>query len=121
MERKKVGGRFVAGSEGDVRPKKPAVGAPRPRYCRSFTRKRVAEALPEIVEKFLDEAKKGSIPHAKALTALSGLDRGEVVPAVVTRRGKSFADRLIEEIRLGRAAEEARAGKAAPEGAGTVE
>jgi hypothetical protein len=70
---------------------------PRPRYCRTFTRKRVAEALPEIVEKFVEQAKQGSVPHARALAALGGLDKGDVVPQVVRRRGKSLGRQLMEE------------------------
>ena len=50
------------------REKKSAGGAPRPKHCRTFTRAKVAEALPEIVETFVEEAKKGSIAHAKMLT-----------------------------------------------------
>jgi hypothetical protein len=72
-------------------------GPPRPKYCRTFTRKRVAEALPEIVEKFVQQAKQGSVPHARALAALGGLDKGDVVPAVVRRRGKSLGRQLMEE------------------------
>lgn len=71
--------------------------APRPRYCRTFTRRRVAEALPEIVEKFVQQAKRGSVPHARALAALGGLDKGDVVPKVVRRRGKSLGQQLMEE------------------------
>jgi hypothetical protein len=70
---------------------------PRPKYCRTFTRKRVAEALPEIVEKFVQQAKQGSVPHARALAALGGLDKGDVTPAVVRRRGKSLGRQLMEE------------------------
>jgi hypothetical protein len=70
---------------------------PRPKYCRTFTRNRVAEALPEIVEKFVQQAKRGSVPHARALAALGGLDKGDVVPAVVRRRGKSLGRLLMEE------------------------
>ena len=77
---------------------KAAAGAPRPRYCRTFTRKRVAEVLPRIVERFVEEAKKGSVAHAKALMTLGGLDRSEVVPKVKRRRGKSFAKLLIERL-----------------------
>jgi hypothetical protein len=70
---------------------------PRPRNCRTYTRKRVAEALPEIVEKFVQQAKQGSVPHARALAALGGLDKGDVVPKVVRRRSKSLGQQLMEE------------------------
>lgn len=104
--RKRVAGRFVAdGSavkEGEPLPVKVEVMAPappRPKYCRTYTRKRVAEALPEIVEKFVAEAKKGSVAHAKALANLGGLDKGDVVPKVVKRRGKGVAVLLLEALK----------------------
>ncbi len=84
-------GTFVSAGEG-----KRAVGAPRPqaRYCRSYTRRRIAEALPEIVETFVDEAKKGSIPHTKMLTNLAGLDKRE---APTAKKRKKSAVRLLLE------------------------
>ena len=102
MERKRVAGRFVRESvDGDggaqTVGRKDRGGAPRPRHCRTFTRAKVAEALPEIVERFVEEAKKGSIAHTKMLTALGGLDKGEA-RAVKKRRGKSAVGKLIEKI-----------------------
>src|ERR1700677_2169415 len=102
MERKRVAGRFVRqglGGDGGARveEKKVAVGAPRPKYCRTFTRARVAEALPEIVERFVEEAKKGSIAHAKMLTNLGGLDKGEG-PQEKKRRGKSVVRLLLDDL-----------------------
>ena len=83
MDRKRVAGRFVRenldGDGGAQRTENS--GAPRPKHCRTFTRAKVAEALPEIVERFVEEAKKGSIAHAKMLTTLGGLDKAET-PAV---------------------------------------
>jgi hypothetical protein len=63
----------------------------------------VAEALPEIVDRFVEEAKKGSIAHAKMLTTLGGLDsahssKGET-PEVKKRRGKSAVAKLMEKMR----------------------
>jgi hypothetical protein len=102
MERKRVAGRFVReGLDGDGALKqdvsKGVGGAPRPKNCRTFTRAKVAEALPEIVERFVEEAKKGSIAHAKMLTTLGGLDKNET-PAVQRRRGKSAVGKLIEKM-----------------------
>jgi hypothetical protein len=97
MERMRKAGRFVredALDEGKPETKA-AVSAPRPRYCRTFTRKRVAEALPEIVEAFAREARKGSVAHMKMLANLGGLDKGEL-PVVKKRRGKSVVRRLLE-------------------------
>jgi hypothetical protein len=102
MERKRVEGRFVReGLDGDGGAKagesKGAVKPPKPKQCRTFTQARVAEALPEIVERFVEEAKNGSIAHAKMLTTLGGLDKGET-PAVKKRRGKSAVLKLMEKI-----------------------
>lgn len=102
MERKRVRGRFVReGLDGSVgaKPAEAAVAVaetPKPASCRSFTRARMAEALPEIVQKFVEEAKKGSIPHAKMLSNLGGLDKGEM-PA--QRRGKSSVRSLVEKLK----------------------
>jgi hypothetical protein len=102
MERKRVAGRFVRenldGDGGtDAGERKALSGSPRPKQCRTFTRAKVAEALPEIVHRFVEEAKKGSIAHAKMLTALGGLDKAEMT-AVKKRRGKSAVGRLIEKM-----------------------
>src|SRR5260370_11045569 len=102
MERKRVAGRFVRqGLDGDGAAKqgesKGVGGARRPKHCRTFTRAKVAEALPEIVDRFVEEAKKGSIAHAKMLTALGGLDKAET-PEVKKRRGKSAVGKLIEKM-----------------------
>ena len=97
MERKRKGGRFVRedGVDDVKQELKAAVGAPRPRQCRAFTRKKVAEALPKIVEAFAEEAKKGSVAHMKMLANLGGLDKGEL-PVVKKRRGKSVVRRLLD-------------------------
>jgi len=111
MVRKRVAGRFVRetadGAEVEVAATDGAAGqvertvltaAPRAKHCRTYTKKRVAEALPAIAERFVEEAKKGSIQHAKVLIRLSGLD-GKDVPRQAKRRGKSLAGRLLEELR----------------------
>ena len=72
--------------------------APKARHCRTFTRARVAEALPDILKTFVEHAKSGSIPHAKLLTALAGLDKGEVQDRLKRRR-KSAVTLLMEEMR----------------------
>jgi len=90
MERMRKAGRFVRedGLDEGKPETKAMVSAPRPRYCRTFTRKKVAEALPKIVEAFAEEAKKGSIQHMKILTKLGGLDQGEM-PVTKKRRPRS--------------------------------
>lgn len=104
--RKRVAGRFAREecAEGVSEPakekeKQARVAAPQPKYCRTYTRRRVAEALPEIVEKFVEEAKKGSVAHAKALANLGGLDKGDVVPKATKRRGKGVAGLLLEALK----------------------
>ena len=102
MKRKRVAGRFVKDvGEEETEPAKAkpaAVGAPRPRGCRTFARNRMAEALPEIEEALVDKAKGGSVAHAKALAELSGFTRTEKVEPQKKRRGMSFAGRLLEEL-----------------------
>lgn len=104
MDRKRVAGRFVResldGDGGVPAEKKRGGGSPRPKNCRTFTRAKVAEALPEIVQTFVEEAKKGSIAHAKLLTTLGGLDKSET-PAEKKRRGKSSVRLLMEKIARG--------------------
>jgi hypothetical protein len=112
MRKRRENGRFVQGpgvgaekvsvdverkADGEPKAARELPAPPRPKYCRTFTRKRVAEALPEIVEKFVQQAKQGSVPHARALAALGGLDKGDVTPTVVRRRGKSLGRQLMEE------------------------
>jgi hypothetical protein len=103
MERKRVAGRFVReGLDGDggAQPaaNKGAGRAPRPKQCKTFTRAKVAEALPEIVKTFVEEAKKGSIAHAKMLTTLGGLDKSEAPALEKKRRGKSTVGKLLEKM-----------------------
>jgi hypothetical protein len=109
VERKRVAGRFVRqGLDGDggvqgagekaAGADGAAVKGPRPKFCRTFTRARMAEALPEIVERFVEEAKKGSIAHAKMLANLGGLDKGEVPETTKRRRGKSAVEKLLEKM-----------------------
>jgi hypothetical protein len=69
-----------------------------PENCKSFAKRRMAEALPLIAEKFVEEAKKGSIQHAKVLMQLSGLDVKEN-PKYARTKGKSLAGRLLKALR----------------------
>ncbi len=124
MPRKRVGGRFareraeMEESGGEVQaPEVEAgravatrAGAPRPKQCRSFTRKRMAEQMPGLVEMLLKQAHEGSLGHLKILVQLAGLDKGEVTP-VVKRREKSLETILLEqwEKDAAREAEEAAA------------
>ena len=96
MERTKAGeGCAREGLEGETeaRPKKKL----QPRTCRKFARVRVAEALPDILDCFVEKAKAGSVAHAKLLTSLGGLD-GVEKPAVRKPRGKSMVALLLERL-----------------------
>jgi len=119
MRKRRTDGRFVAGpgvgaervsvemAEGEAKGGKKRPNPPRGTGCRTYTRCRVAEALPDIVETFVERAKAGSVAHARALASLGGLDKGDVVEKTDRRRGKSLGRRLGEE--LDRAKERAAA------------
>jgi hypothetical protein len=121
MERKRVAGRFVAEGEDGIAKKRMAA-APRAKSCRTFTRRRLAEILPEIVERFSREAKKGSIQHAKVLMKLGGLDQRDA-PVKPRRRGKGFVRLLLDDLKKGRseAVDETDAGETAAVGTDGVE
>jgi hypothetical protein len=75
--------------------------APRPHRCRSYTRKKLARAMPRIVAKFVEEAAAGSVPHTNFLAAFGGFDRRPevaVAPAARKPRGKSVARMLLDEV-----------------------
>lgn len=72
---------------------------PRPDLCRRYARKELARGLPGILERFITEAQKGSIPHAKALMSLAGLDREEAMPTARSKRPKGLSDLLLRELR----------------------
>ena len=72
-------------------------------FCRTVARTGVTAAMPEIVGRFVDEAKKGSIAHIKALTAMGGMDAAlSREEAAVTREGRprqSLAGYLLKELK----------------------
>ncbi len=72
-------------------------------FCRTVARTRVTAAIPEIVDRFVEEAKKGSIAHVKALTAMSGMDaalsREDVSLTTEGRPRQSLAGYLMKELR----------------------
>lgn len=96
-------GRFAGASAdeqnaGPVTGKPAAVGAPRPRYCREYARKRLAEAAPKLVDAFLKKSIGGSVQHLKVLLEMTGIAKEPVVPVVKKRRGKTIAQQLLEEL-----------------------
>ena len=103
MARKRVDGRFVKDGEtaGESEPSECAkpgrpMRAPRPRQCRAFVRKRIAERMPARAEMLMKQANEGCLGHLKILVGLAGLDKGEVTPAV-KRREKSLETILLEQ------------------------
>jgi hypothetical protein len=71
---------------------------PRPSQCRNYTRKAVAESFPDIIETFVDEAKGGSVSHFNQLAKFGGFDL-RPIPAPGKRKGKSFAQRLLDDMK----------------------
>lgn len=73
------------------------------KFCRTVARTRVTQAIPEIVERFVQEAKKGSIAHVKALTAMGGMDaalgREDVSLTSEGRPRQSLAEHLMKELK----------------------
>ena len=68
----------------------------------AYVRRQLADALPDIVEKLVQEARTGSIPHAKILFVLSGIDKRDVPQA---RRSESLAALLLKELKRSPGAE----------------
>lgn len=108
-ERRRVKGRFASkdGTESSGEKRGGAKKPLRPKQCREFAQRRMAEALPEIVDRFIREAKQGSIPHAKALASLSGLDQVEAPNdsarvRAQARRRRSLTEMLMQELKRGR-------------------
>ena len=71
---------------------------PKPSQCRNFTREAVAKSMPDIVDTFVDEAKKGSVSHFNLLSKFAGFDQ-RPIPAPPKRRGKSVARRLLDNMK----------------------
>ena len=92
-----AGGR--GGAKGEDGPAGRAVRGPRPDLCRRYARKELARGLPGILERFISEAQKGSIPHAKALMSLAGLDREEAMPPAHSKKPKGLSEMLLRELR----------------------
>ena len=87
------------GETGSTQPEKTrSRKPPRPSQCRDYTREAVAESLPEIIDTFVDEAKSGSVSHFNHLAKFGGFDL-RPIPASVKRKGKSFAQSLLEDMK----------------------
>ncbi len=80
-----------AASTNKVRP-------PTPKNCRNFIRRKTADAMPKIVDAFVEKAIGGSVPHFASLAKVGGFDQKPAPPPPPRRRGKSLARRLLDEV-----------------------
>ena len=96
-----VGGK--GSEEGRERPERHAGRSPRPDKCRRYARKELAANLPQILSCFLQEARKGSIPHTKALMSMAGLDKEGALPPMKRKQrqqaGGGLSELLLKELR----------------------
>jgi hypothetical protein len=56
-----------------------------------------AEALPEVTETLIREAKKGSVQHLKLLVTICGLNLGGVAPEPKKHPGRNLEQILMDE------------------------
>jgi len=73
------------------------VRPPSPKNCRSFIRRKTADAMPAIVDAFVKEAAEGSVRHFATLAKVGGFDKPNPDPPP-RRRGKSLARRMLDEV-----------------------
>ena len=78
---------------------RPSLNASRLRYCRKLVSHKVAEAMPDIVDALVAKVIKGSVRHTKEFLKLASAEQKNVVPEAPRRRGKGFAQRLLEELK----------------------
>jgi hypothetical protein len=76
----------------EVQARKLATRMMLPAGCRAYMRRRLAKEFPEIVDGFIEEAKKGSCPHVKLATELLRPVRKG------TPRRKSEATKMLDEL-----------------------
>ena len=106
-EEEKTARRLTGDAEAEPEPdagakrvgRKPSLQASRLRYCRKLVSHKVAEAMPSIVDALVAEARKGSVEHTKEFLKLASAEQGRIVVEAPKRRGKGFAQRLLEELR----------------------
>jgi hypothetical protein len=88
----------AVGETGSTQPEDTSSKPPRPSQCRDYTREAVAESLPAIIKTFVGEAKSGSVSHFNHLAKFGGFDL-RPIPTSVKRKGKSFAQSLLEDMK----------------------
>ena len=74
--------------------------------CKNYTREQVARALPDIVAKFIEEARQESVQHAKLLVTMGGLDTPDVEGDVGRVKPESLAEMLTRSLERECSAEE---------------
>jgi hypothetical protein len=77
-----------------AKPKK----SPSPQNCRNFIRKQTANAMPDIVNTFVDKAKEGSVPHFTSLAKVGGFDQRSGAAEAPKRKRRSLARQLLDEV-----------------------
>ena len=85
--------------------------APKPSACKGIMQKRLAESFEEIVDGFVEEAKKGSCAHVKLTTELL-----ETASREKESRKKGSAERMLEKWVNRRKQEEAGRGQGGSDG-----
>ena len=99
MERRREGGRFVREQAGEAAPKRKAlVRAPRPAQCRVFVLKRIAEAMPNLIDTLIEKAEQGSYQHMSILARMAGLHMGERAAGKTKPRRNGVAAMLIKQL-----------------------
>jgi hypothetical protein len=69
--------------------------APRPASCRTYARKRLAKAMPELMDALVEHSAKGSLGHMKLVVQITGLDEPE--PGAKQQPERDVAAELLEE------------------------
>lgn len=78
----------------ETRQRKP----PSPRKCRDYIRRETANAMPNIVNTFVGQARKGSVPHFNALAKVGGFDQRSSSAEAPKRKRRSLARQLLDEV-----------------------
>ena len=78
---------------------KKTIRRPGPGSCKTYMRKRLAKALPEIADALIAAAIAGDLPALKMLVQLSGLYDKETAPVSKRFGGRSFEEILLEDWR----------------------
>ena len=107
-----MAGRGVGEATGqEIEVSKARKKTPKPSACKGIMQKRLAESFEEIVDGFVEEAKKGSCAHVKLTTELL-----ETASREKESRKKGSAERMLEKWVNRRKQEEAGRGQGGSDG-----